>query len=68
LLFPAKHGWIPAVNVNVLKFALGILVYLLMGLALAGGILLLIAGKPLLFILAVVGYIVFFGWIGCATQ
>jgi hypothetical protein len=56
------------VNVNVLKFALGILVYLLMGLALAGGILLLIAGKPLLFILAVIGYIVFFGWIGCATQ
>jgi hypothetical protein len=54
--------------ISTMKFALGILVYLLMGLALAGGILLLIAGKPLLFIVAVVGYIVFFGWTGCATQ
>ncbi|HTV61709.1 MAG TPA: hypothetical protein VMH30_03985 [Verrucomicrobiae bacterium] len=51
-----------------MKFALGILVYILMGLVLCAGILLLIAGKPWLFIIAVIAYVVSFGRIGCWTQ
>jgi hypothetical protein len=51
-----------------MKFAMAFLSYILMGIILGAGILLLVAGKPLFFILAVLGYIVFFGWVGCATQ
>jgi len=51
-----------------MKFALSIFVYLLIAAALGAGILLLLAGKPLFFILALVGYIVAFGKIGCMTH
>lgn len=51
-----------------MKFALGILVYILMGIVLAAGILLLIAGKPWLFIIAVIAYVISFAKIGCLTQ
>jgi hypothetical protein len=51
-----------------MKFALAILVYVLMGLVLSAGILLLLAGKPWLFIAALVAYVVAFGKIGCLTH
>ncbi|HEY1663267.1 MAG TPA: hypothetical protein VGI03_12680 [Verrucomicrobiae bacterium] len=51
-----------------MKFGLAILVYVLMGIVLAAGILLLIAGKPWLFIIAVIAYVVSFSKIGCLTQ
>lgn len=51
-----------------MKFALAIFVYLLIAAVLCGGILLLLAGKPWLFIAGLVGYIVAFGRIGCMTH
>jgi len=51
-----------------MRFALAIVVYVLMGLALCAGILLLLAGKPWLFIAAVLAYVVAFGRIGCMTH
>jgi len=51
-----------------MKFALSILVYLLIAAVLCGGILMLLAGKPWLFVIALVGYIVAFGKIGCMTH
>ncbi len=39
-----------------MKLALAVLVFVLFGLAIGGGILLLIAGKPLLFILALLAF------------
>ncbi|HUZ07416.1 MAG TPA: hypothetical protein VMV89_08000 [Candidatus Paceibacterota bacterium] len=51
-----------------MKFALTILVYALIGLVLCAGILLLLAGKPWLLIVAVLAYLVAFGRIGCMTH
>jgi hypothetical protein len=51
-----------------MKFALAIFVYLLIAAVLCGGILLLLAGKPWLFIVGLVAYIVAFGKIGCMTH
>ena len=51
-----------------MKFAMAILVYVLIGLVLSAGILLLLAGKPWLFIIALLAYIVAFGKIGCMTH
>jgi hypothetical protein len=51
-----------------MKLALAVLVYLLIGLVLSWGILLLLAGKPWLFIVAFLAYIVAFGKIGCQTH
>jgi hypothetical protein len=51
-----------------MKFALAILVYLLIGLVLSAGILLLLAGKPWPLILALLAYIVAFSRLGCMTH
>jgi hypothetical protein len=51
-----------------MKFALAILVYLLMGVVLGAGILLAAAGKPWFLIAAVIAYVVAFGKIGCMTR
>lgn len=51
-----------------MKFIAGIAVYLLMGLVLAWGILLMMAGKPLLLIAAVLAYIIAFARIGCMSH
>jgi len=51
-----------------MKFTLAIFIYLLIGLFLSAGILLLIAGKPWLFIAALIAYVVAFGKIGCMTH
>jgi hypothetical protein len=51
-----------------MKFALAIFTYLMMALILAGGILLLVAGKPWLLIIGVVAFVVAFGRLGCMTH
>jgi hypothetical protein len=51
-----------------MKFALAILVYLLMGLVLCAGILMLLSGKPWVFIIGLLAYIVAFGKFGCMTH
>jgi len=51
-----------------MKFALAILVYLIIALILGGGILMLLAGKPWLLIIGAVSFIVAFGKIGCKSH
>lgn len=51
-----------------MKFALAILVYLLIGVVLGAGILLTVAGKPWFLIAAVITYVVAFARIGCMTH
>ena len=51
-----------------MKLALAVLAYLLMGLVLSVGILLLLAGKPWFLVAAVLIYVVAFGRIGCITH
>jgi hypothetical protein len=51
-----------------MNFALAILVFVLFGLAIGGGILMLIAGKPLLFILGLLAFLGTFAKYGCASQ
>ena len=51
-----------------MKLGLAILAYLLMGLVLSAGILLLLAGKPWFFIISLVAYVVAFGKIGCMSH
>ena len=51
-----------------MNFALAILVYLIMAAVLGGGILLLVLGKPLLFIVSVIVFILAFAKLGCLTQ
>lgn len=51
-----------------MNFALAILVYLLMAAVLGAGILLLVLGKPLLFIIAVIAFLLAFAKLGCLTQ
>lgn len=51
-----------------MKFALAILVYLLMAAVIGVGILLLVAGKPWLLIISLIAFVVAFGKLGCATH
>jgi hypothetical protein len=51
-----------------MKFALAILVYVVIALILGEGILQIIAGKPWLLIAGVVGFIVAFARIGCKSH
>ena len=51
-----------------MKLALAALVYSLIALILSVGILLTIAGKPWLLIIAFVAYVVAFAKIGCLSQ
>jgi hypothetical protein len=51
-----------------MKFALAILVYVLIGVVLGAGILLTVAGKPWFLIAAVIAYVVAFARIGCMTH
>ena len=51
-----------------MKLALAVLVYSVIGLVLSWGILLLLAGKPWLFIVASLAYVVAFGKIGCQAH
>jgi len=51
-----------------MKFALAILVYLLMAAILGAGILLVVLGKPLFLIIVFVVYVVAFGKLGCMAH
>jgi hypothetical protein len=51
-----------------MKFALAILVYFVMASVLGAGILLLVAGKPWLLIIAFIAFVVAFGKLGCMTH
>jgi hypothetical protein len=51
-----------------MKLALAVLIYALIGLVLGWGILLMVAGKPWLLILAFIAYVVAFGRIGCQSH
>jgi hypothetical protein len=51
-----------------MKFALAIFTYLAMAAIIGAGILLLVAGKPLLFIVALIAFVVAFGKLGCMTH
>jgi hypothetical protein len=60
---PAK-----TVKSSSVKLALAILVYALIGLVLSAGILLLMAGKPLFLIVALLVFVIAFGKIGCMSH
>jgi len=51
-----------------MKFALAILVYLLIAALIGAGVLLLVSGKPLLLIIVFITYVVAFGRLGCMTH
>jgi len=51
-----------------MKLALAVLAYSLIGLILSAGILLLLAGKPWLLIVALAAFVVAFGKIGCMSH
>ena len=51
-----------------MKFVLAILAFLLMAGILGAGILLLLAGKPLLLIVGIVGFILAFAKYGCLSH
>jgi hypothetical protein len=56
------------ITITAMKFALAILVFLLMAAVLCAGILALIAGKPLLLIVGVVGFVLLFAKYGCLSH
>jgi hypothetical protein len=51
-----------------MKLALAVLVYLIMASILGAGILLLVAGKPWLFAIAFIAFVVAFGRLGCMSH
>jgi hypothetical protein len=51
-----------------MKFALAILVYLLIGAVLGAGILLAIRGNPWLLVISLVAYVFAFGKVGCLPK
>ncbi len=51
-----------------MKFALAIFTYLAMAAILGAGILLLVAGKPWLLIIALIAFVVAFGKLGCQSH
>ena len=57
-----------AVISDEMKLILAILAYLLVGVILGGGMLLLMAGKPWLLIVGFVAYVVAFAKIGCLSH
>ena len=65
-MFLAFDAKIP--TITTMTFALAILVYLLMAAVIGAGILLLVAGKPLLLIISLIAFVVAFGRLGCATH
>jgi len=51
-----------------MKFALAIFIYLLMAAVLGGGILLLVSGRPWLFVIALPVFVIAFGKLGCKSH
>jgi hypothetical protein len=65
---PGLARWIKILTITIMKLALAVLVYLLIGVILGAGILLAVAGKPWFLIAAFIVYVVAFGKIGCMTH
>jgi uncharacterized membrane protein YoaK (UPF0700 family) len=57
-----------AFTLSAMNFALAILAYLVIGAIFGAAILLLVAGKPLLFIITLVVFVLAFAKLGCLTQ
>ena len=57
-----------SIQYSAMKLALAVLVFGLFAVAIGGGILLMIDGKPWLFILAMVAFLGTFAKYGCASQ
>jgi hypothetical protein len=55
-------------KIRAMKLGAAILIYLVIGVVLSFGVLLMLAGKPWLFIVALLAYVVAFGKIGCMTH
>jgi hypothetical protein len=55
-------------TLTVMNFGLAILAYLVIGAIFGAAILLLVAGKPLLFIISLVVFVLAFAKLGCLTQ
>ena len=55
-------------NMAGMKLFLAVVVYLLIGVLLGWGILLMLAGKPWLLIAGLVAYLIAFSKIGCASH
>jgi hypothetical protein len=51
-----------------MKLTLAVLAYFLVALILSAGILLLVAGKPWLFIISLLAFVVAFGKYGCTSH
>jgi hypothetical protein len=51
-----------------MRFLLGIIVYLIIGLVLGLGMLQVVHGKPWLLLIALIAYVVAFGKIGCLPK
>lgn len=62
------HTDAKAFTVEPMKLALAVLVYLIMASILGAGILLLVAGKPWLFAIAFIAFVVAFGRLGCMSH
>jgi F0F1-type ATP synthase assembly protein I len=56
------------VKCRIMKLLLAVFAYLLVGVILGGGMLLLMAGKPWLLIVGLLTYIVAFAKIGCLSH
>jgi len=59
---------VKALHSSLMKLFLAVLVFSLFAIAIGGGILMLMAGKPLLFILAMLAFLGTFAKYGCASQ
>ena len=57
-----------SVQLSAMKLALAVLVFGLFAVAIGGGILLMIDGKPWLFVLAMLAFLGTFAKYGCASQ
>jgi membrane protein YdbS with pleckstrin-like domain len=69
LFLPAfLHSISKTLQFAPMKFALAILVYLIIAVILGAGILLVMAGKPWFLAIGVVAFVVAFGRIGCMPR
>jgi hypothetical protein len=59
---------VKAFTIIPMNFALAILAYLVIAAIFGAAILLLVAGKPLLFIISLIVFVLAFGKLGCLTQ
>jgi hypothetical protein len=76
VLRPKLIQWVPSFlafagkmyKIKAMKLGAAILIYLVIGVILSFGVLLLLAGKPWLLIAALLAYVIAFGKIGCMSH